>query len=156
MKRRVICLLCVLMCLGLMGTVSAVAEDLISTTLVMRVSHLTQNPVIKAGEDFSMEVMIDGAAPESFQWFFNDELVEGACSRVYNLVNAQPEDSGLYRAEAYDKDGNIVVSMDVSVRVLDDTVPKAGDVSLPIEYVVATMGLAAVGMVCSLVRRKAA
>ena len=56
-----------LMLLVLSLTVPAVAEQMISTTLVMRVSRMTQNAVVDAGEDLSMEVNIDGVTPASYQ-----------------------------------------------------------------------------------------
>ena len=73
----------------------ALAEGVISTSVVMRVSHMTQNAVVDAGEDLSMEVNIDGVAPASYQWYFEDAAIPGANQKVYNIINAQVEDSGV-------------------------------------------------------------
>ena len=43
----------------------AFAQSAIDTTVVMRVSHMTQNAVVDAGEDLSIEVNIDGVTPEA-------------------------------------------------------------------------------------------
>ena len=61
---------------------------------------------------------------------------------MYSIVNAQVEDSGLYRMDAFDENGAMVVSMDISARVIDATVPKSGDGSM-------SMGMAAVLFVLS-------
>ena len=61
MKKRTICVFALVALLLLLG--SAFAEGVISTTVVMRVSRLTQDAVVDAGEDLSMEVNIDGVSP---------------------------------------------------------------------------------------------
>ena len=146
----------VLMMLVVMVSASAVAEQMISTTLVMRVSHMTQNAVVDAGEDLSMEVNIDGVTPASYQWYFNDAAIDGANQKVYSIVNAAVENTGVYRMDAFDADGRMLVSMDISARVIDKTVPKSGDASLPLETALSAMGIAAVGLAVALRRRKAA
>ena len=118
------------MCLMLAS--SAWAEQMVTTTV--------------AGEDLSMEVNIDGVAPASYQWYFNGAPIEGATQRVYNIVDAQVEDAGVYRLDAFDADGSMVVSMDISARVIDDSVPQSGDTSLPLGAVWAAMGAAALGL----------
>ena len=122
---------------------AAQAEQTISTSLVMRVSHLAQNAVVDAGEDLSMEVNIDGVTPASYQWYFNNTAIEGANQKVYNVINAQVDDSGIYRLDAFDENGRMVASMDITARVLDPEVPQAGDRTLPVPLVLAAMGLAA-------------
>lgn len=146
----------ILMMLVVMVSASAMAEQMISTTLVMRVSHMTQNAVVDAGEDLSMEVNIDGVTPASYQWYFNDAAIDGANQKVYSIVNAAVENTGVYRMDAFDADGRMLVSMDISARVIDKTVPKAGDASLPLETALSAMGIAAVGLAVALRRRKAA
>ena len=64
----------------------AVAENTISTTVVMRVSRMTQSAVVNTGEDLSMEVNIDGVSPARYQWYFNDTPVEGATQKVFTIV----------------------------------------------------------------------
>lgn len=140
----------------LMLTVGAAAEQMISTTLVMRVSHMTQNAVVNAGEDLSMEVSIDGVIPASYQWYFNGAPIDGATQKVYSIVGAAVEDTGIYRMDAFDADGKMVVSMDISARVMDKTVPKSGDASMPLPVVLGAMGAAAVVMVGALRRKTAA
>lgn len=153
MKKRILKFAALLAAL-VMFSAPAVAEQMVSTTLVMRVSHMTQNAVVDAGEDLSMEVNIDGVTPDAYQWYFNDAPIAGANQKVYSIVNAQIEDAGVYRMDAFDADGKLLVSMDVSARVVDKSVPKSGDSSLPVEAAAAAMGVAAVGLVWTL-RRKA-
>lgn len=130
MKRRAICVAVLLTLALLFG--SACAEGVISTTVVMRVSRMTQDAVVDVGEDLSMEVNIEGVEPARYQWYFNDSAIEGANQRVYNIVDAAVEDAGVYRLDAFDEDGKMLLSMDISARVIDDTVPKAGDLSIPV------------------------
>ena len=134
----------------------ALADSVISTSVVMRVSHMTQNAVVDAGEDLSMEVNIDGVVPASYQWFFEDAAIEGANQKVYNIINAQVEDSGVYRMEAFDADGRMLVSMDISARVIGQDVPQSGDASMPVGVAVAIFAAAAVGLALTLRRRRTA
>lgn len=125
---------------ALMMLATAYAQSTISTTVVMRVSRMTQNAVVDAGEDLSMEVNIEGVEAEKYQWYFNGSAIEGADQKVYNIVNAQVEDAGTYRMDAFDAEGNMLVSMDIAARVIDGAVPQSGDSSMPV-------GIALVGMV---------
>ena len=134
----------------------ALADSVISTSVVMRVSHMTQNAVVDAGEDLSMEVNIDGVVPASYQWFFEDAAIEGANQKVYNIINAQVEDSGVYRMEAFDADGRMLVSMDISARVIGQDVPQSGDASMPVGVAVAVFAAAAMGLALTLRRRRTA
>lgn len=141
-----------LIAIMLIASACAFAEGTISTTVLMRVSRMTQNAVVKAGEDLAIEVNIDGATPASYQWYFNDAPIEGANQKVYNIVNAQPEHTGVYRMDAFDEGGAMVVSMDVAARVLEDEVPQAGDGSLPVGAAFA--GIAACGVLLAVLLRK--
>jgi hypothetical protein len=115
---------------------------------------MTQNAVVKAGEDLSIEVGIDGVEPAKYQWYFNDVPVEDATQRVYNIVNAQPENTGVYRIDAFDEGGKMLVSMDIAARVLEDAVPQAGDGSMPVG--IAFGGIALCGsLLAVLLRRRA-
>ena len=143
-----------LMAIMLLTPVCASGEGTIATTVVMRVSRMTQNAVVKAGEDLSIEVGIDGVEPAKYQWYFNDVPMEGATQRVYNIVNAQPEDTGVYRMDAFDEGGKMLVSMDIAARVLEDTVPQAGDSSMPVGVALAAMALCG-GALIVLLRRRA-
>lgn len=145
MKRTTICVAVMLALLLLIG--SAIAEGLISTTVVMRVSRMTQDAVVDVGEDLSMEINVDGVTPANYQWYFNDEKIDGADHRVYNIVNAQLADAGVYRMDAFGEDGRMLLSMDISARVIDDTVPKSGDASLPVGVAFAALGLAVLALV---------
>lgn len=143
-----------LLAIMLLASVCACGEGPIATTVVMRVSRMTQNAVIKAGEDLSIEVGIDGVEPAQYQWFFNDVPIEGANQRVYNIVNAQPENTGVYRMDAFDENGKMLVSMDIAARVLEDTVPQAGDGSMPVGVAFAAIALCG-GLLVILMRRRA-
>ncbi len=148
MKRLAAALLVLLMISGF-----ALAEGEISTTVVMRVSRMTQSAVVNVGEDLSMEVNIDGVEPASYQWYYKDQAIEGANQKAYSIVNAQVEDSGVYRMDAFDESGKMLVSMDISARVIDDTVPKSGDASLPIGVTVGVFALASVALLLVFRRR---
>ncbi len=130
----------------------ALADGVISTQVVMRVSHMTQSAVVDAGEDLSMEINIDGVNPASYQWYFEGRAIDGANQKVYSIVNAQVEDSGVYRMDAFDENGKMLVSMDISARVVDNTVPKSGDNSMPVGVAVA--GFAAAGLTLAVVFRR--
>ena len=138
----------------LIASACALAEGTISTTVLMRVSRMTQNAVVKAGEDLSIEVGIDGVEPAGYQWYFNDAPIDGADQKVYNIVDAQPEDTGVYRMDAFDDNGAMLVSMDVSARVLEDEVPQAGDGSLPVGFAFAGLALCS-ALLAVLLRRRA-
>ena len=146
----------ILMAVMLLASVCVFAEDTISTTVLMRVSHMTQNAVVNAGEDLSIEVVIDGVEPAEYQWYFNDAPIDGANQKVYNIAKAQPENTGVYRMDAFDGNGKMLVSMDISARVLEEKVPQAGDGSLPVGIAIAGLALCGVALAILLRRRAAA
>lgn len=131
----------------------AFAQNAIDTTVVMRVSHMTQNAVVDVGEDLSIEVNIDGVTPETYQWYFNDAPIQGATQKVLNIVDAQPEDAGIYRLDAFKDDGTMAVSMDIAARVVEDVVPQSGDNSMPVSYAFAGIALCGAAMIALLRRR---
>ena len=122
---------------------AAVAENAVSTNVVMRVSRLVQDSVVNEGEELSMEVNMEGMEPASYQWYFNDVPIDGAVQKVYNIVNAREEDAGVYRLDAFDANGKMVLSVDLAVRVVSKKVPQSGDASLPLSAVLLAMGAAA-------------
>ena len=152
MKRRVVKILALVALLTAILCACALAQDTISTTVVMRVSRMTQNAVVNAGEDLTIEVAIDGVEPAQYQWYFNDAPIDGANQKVYNIVNAQPSDTGVYRLDAFDADGRMLVSMDIAARVIDNTVPQAGDGSMPVG--IAFAGAAVCGALMIVVARR--
>ena len=117
---------------------------------------MTQNAVVDVGEDLSIEVSIEGVNPSQYQWYFNDAPIDGANQRVYNIDNAQPENTGVYRLDAFDEEGNMVVSMDVSARVLEAEVPQAGDGSVPVGFAFAGLALCGALLAVLLRRRRLA
>lgn len=154
MNRAFAKLAAVILAMMLLASVCAYAEGTISTTVTMRVSRMTQNAVVKAGEDLSIEVAIDGVEPAKYQWYFNDVPIDGEDQKVFNIVDASPEDTGVYRMDAFDADGAMIVSMDVAARVLEEQVPQAGDSSLPVG--IAFAGIALCGaLLAVLLRRRA-
>ena len=50
--------------------------------------------------------------PTSYQWYFEGVPIAGADQRVYNIVDATVEDAGVYRLDAFDGEGNMLLSMD--------------------------------------------
>lgn len=135
-------------------SVYALADNVISTSVVMRITRVTQSAVVDAGEDLAMEVNIDGVSPKTFQWYKDDAELAGANQKVYTIVNAKVEDSGVYRMEAFDENGKMLVSMDISARVVDRSVPKSGDTSMPVGVAVAGLVIASCALFM-MFRRKA-
>ena len=66
------------------------------------------------------------------------------------------EDAGVYRLDAFDANGDMLLSMDIAARVIDDTVPKSGDDSLPVGVAFAALAVAALALFAKLLRRRAA
>ena len=135
-------------------SVYALADNVISTSVVMRITRVTQSAVVDAGEDLAMEINIDGVTPTAFQWYKDDAAIEGANQKVYTIVNAKVEDSGVYRMEAFDENGKMLVSMDISARVVDRSVPKSGDTSMPVGAAIAGLVIASCALLL-MFRRKA-
>ena len=152
MKRVFVRAAAIVMAVMLFASVCFAAGS-ISTTVVMRVSHMTQNAVVNAGEDLSIEVAIDGAVPAEYQWYFNDAPISGANQKVYNIVNAQPENTGVYRMDAFDGSGKMLVSMDIAARVLEEKVPQAGDGSLPVGFAIGGLLLCGAALAILMKRR---
>lgn len=152
MRNRVLKIVALLTLCLLLTAPLACADQVVTTSVVMRVSRMTQNAVVNAGEDLSMEVSIDGLTPATYQWYFNDAPIDGATQKVYSIVNASAEDTGVYRLDAFDANGKMLVSMDIAARVIVDEVPKSGDASLPLGAAWLVMGAAAVALL--LLRRR--
>lgn len=153
MNRILRATLVLILALAMICCAVGLADGTISTKMIMRVSKITQKAVVNIGEDLSLEVSIDGVEPASYQWYFNDEPIAGADQNVCYLNNAQLEQSGVYRINAFDSDGKMLVSMDVNVRVIDPTVPKSGDDSMPVGIAAAVFAMAAAALAVT-IRRK--
>ena len=131
---------------------TALAAENITTTVVMRVSKMTQKAVVNQGEELSMDVNIEGVVPDSYQWYFNDVQIDGATEKVYHIVNAQTEDTGTYRLDAFDENGNMLASTEIAARVIDTAdVPQTGDRSFPVEFAILGMALCA-GLIALLLK----
>ena len=130
------------------------AAQALNASVVMKVSRTAQDPVVNAGEDLTIDVALEGVTPATYRWYFNDAALAGADQRAYTLFSAQIEDAGLYRVEAFDETGKMLVSMEFTVRVVEKALPKAGDDTLSVAPVAGAMGLAAAGMTTALVRHK--
>jgi len=155
MKMRLARLTAVIAIIALIGlNACALGQGMINTTVVMRVSRMTQKAVVNAGEDLSIEVNIDGVTPSAYQWYFNDQIMPGSTQKVLNIVNAQAEDTGIYRLDAFDENGSMVVSMDIAARVIDGSVPQSGDGSMPVGYAIG--GFIACGAALAVLLRRRA
>ena len=133
----------------------ALAEE-ISTTVVMRVSRMTQSAIVNVGEDLTLDVSIDGVEPASYQWYFEGAMIPDAEQSVYNIANARVEDSGTYRMDAFAGDGRMLASVEISARVVDNVIPKSGDGSLPVGVAAAAFVMAAAVFTMTLRRREEA
>lgn len=147
-------LLTVLLVTVLLFSVSSMADEAISAMVVMRVAKTTQHAVVNAGEDLILEVGISGEKPASYQWYFENVAIPGADSKAYTLENAKPEESGIYRVDAFSADGRMLVSMEIQARVIDTTLPKAGDDSLPVVYAYLALAAGVVLMGTLLYKRR--
>lgn len=128
----------------------------LSANVVMKVSRTCQDPVINVGEDLAIAVDIEGVEPAAYRWFFENELMDDLGGSVLRIGSAVPEDSGVYRMEAYGADGAMLVSMEFSVRVVDKALPKSGDDTLNRGVVAGGMSLCAAGLTAVVVFRKRA
>lgn len=151
-KRLVACVILALLA-GVIA-VSAIAEQ-VSTTVVMRVSQMTRNAVVNERDDLTMEVTVDGVVPASYQWYFNNEAIPGADQKAYSIREATPEDAGTYRMDAFDDNGKLVVSIEISARVISREAPQTGDSTLPVSAVMGIMAFAGAVLVLSMRRRTA-
>lgn len=132
-----------LLALCLLCGFAVCAQGVVSTSVVMRVSRLTQDAVVNEGEDLSMEVNVEGAQATAYQWYFNDAPIDGATQRVYNIIDARESDAGIYRLDAFDAQGGLVLRMDIAARVITEEIPQAGDDSMPLWVAVAAVGIGA-------------
>ena len=153
-KKRFAHFVTALLLTAVVMTVCMGAAQALNASVVMKVSRTAQDSVINAGEDLTIDVALEGVSPETYRWYFNDAPIAGADQRAYTLFSAKAEDAGLYRVEAFDEAGKMLVSMEFTVRVVEKALPKAGDDTLSIAPVAGVMGLAAAGMATALVRRK--
>ena len=129
----------------------------IRTYLTFRVTTPTQSSVVNVGQDLQIEVGIEGVEPTSYEWFFNDEkILENGDQRIYNILNAQVEDAGIYRMQAYVNEA-MALSVDVNVRVIDTShLPDSGDESLPVVFAFGAAGIALAAMALLVRKRQAA
>lgn len=127
----------------------------IRTYLTFRITTQTQSAIVDVGEDIQIEVGVEGVEPTRYQWYFEGKAIEkNGSERIYNLLNAQPEDAGIYTMEAYTGD-NLALKVEVNVRVINPTViPASGDDSLPVEAAFILAGAAAVLMAVLLKKRR--
>lgn len=118
-----------IMALVLCAFVSFAAQA-ISANVVMKTSKTAQDSIVNEGEDLSISVSLDDPSITAYRWYFNDEAISGAVYDNLDIMNAQTDDAGLYRMDAFDADGRMVVSMEFNVRVIEKALPKAGDRTL--------------------------
>lgn len=157
MNRKIKMIAVVMALVMLLAGIVALAEGgKISTSVLMRVSRMTQSAVANVGEDLTMEVNVGGVEPAAYQWYFGDQAIENANQKVYTIVDASVEDSGVYRMDAFDANGRMLVSMDISARVIDPDIPKAGDNSMTAGAAVMLFAGAALVLAFTFRRRKEA
>ena len=155
-KKTALVFLSVLIALVICVSTAFAENGAIRTYLTFRITTQTQSAIVDVGEDLQIEVGVDGVEPTGYQWYFEGKAIEkNGNERIYNLLNAQPEDAGVYTMEAYEGD-EVVLKVEVNVRVINPVViPASGDNSLPVEVVFGA-ALAAIGlMACLIVKRKA-
>lgn len=147
------CLMAVMFVTGA-ATVYAVSAD-----VVMKVSRTAQDSIINEGEDLSISLSLDGAVPASYRWYFGDEPIVGANFSTYTILSADITDAGVYRVEAFDENGGMIISMEFNVRVIEEALPKSGDGTLDaglLTGIIAAAGLTLVGAAAGRKRSKVA
>lgn len=145
-----------LLLIAVMLIATAAGAFAISANVTMKVSRTAQDSIVNAGEDLTIDVQLEGLAPDVYRWYFEDELIEGAESRVLVIRAATLEDAGSYRMEAYAEDGSMLVSMDFAVRVIDNALPQSGDNTLGVIPVTAMMAMCAGGIGLMVMRMRRA
>jgi hypothetical protein len=83
--------------------------DIVESATQEPPSILTQ-PVSQSaleGGTIELSVVATGSAPLSFQWFLNDEPIEGATSSILTLASATPDQSGLYKVFISNEAGSV-------------------------------------------------
>ncbi len=143
--------------IALVICVSAFAENgAIRTYLTFRITTQTQSAIVDVGEDLQIEVGVDGVEPTGYQWYFEGKAIEkNGNERIYNLLNAQPEDAGIYTMEAYNGD-EVALKVEVNVRVINPVaIPASGDDSVPVEIALGAAAVAVCALVCLIAKRKA-
>lgn len=154
MSKKIMRIAAVIALVAVMLVAAAGSAFALSANVVMRVSRTAQDSIINVGEDLTIDVALDGVAPATCRWYFGEELLEGENTNALIIRSAAVEDAGTYRYEAYDANGNMLVSMEFAVRVVDKALPKSGDDTLGLWAVGGCMVMfAAVGSML-VVRRK--
>ncbi|HEX2853403.1 MAG TPA: immunoglobulin domain-containing protein [Opitutaceae bacterium] len=75
-------------------SVTTFVGDLISSSPTVVVPPQTQT--VTAGVAASLSVTANGAAPVTYQWFFNGTAIAGATSPTFTIGNPQPSNTGDY------------------------------------------------------------
>lgn len=127
----------------------------IRTYLTFRITTETHSAIVNVGEDLQIEVGVEGVTPTSYQWYYEGAPIEkNGNERIYNLLNAQIEDEGIYTMEAYNGD-KLALKVEVNVRVINPTViPASGDGSMPVEAAFALAGAAALAVLVLIRKRR--
>ena len=157
MRRKTACIVMAVFIAFVICTSCAVAETgAIRTYLTFRITTQTQSAIVDVGEDLQIEVGVDGVQPTSYQWYFEGQPIEkNGNERIYNLLNAQVEDAGIYTMEAY-TGNDLALKVEVNVRVINPTViPAAGDDSIPVEAAFGVTAAALIAMTALLKKRRA-
>lgn len=107
------------------------AESMISASVQVRASRNVYDSVIRAGEDVDMTVDVAGFVPAVCQWYFADMPIDGENAAALHIDSAEVMDTGVYRMDALDEEGRVRLSVDVALRVVDQSIPRTGDSRIP-------------------------
>lgn len=138
----------------MMLAASVCTAQALSAGVVMTVSRTTQDSIINEGENLTIDVQLDSVEPAVYRWYYNNELIINADANVYTIASAVPEDAGMYKVEAYSEDGKMLVTMEFSVRVIDNALPKSGDDTIGLGCIASTISVCAAGMAVLVIRRR--
>ena len=154
MSRRLLLIFIVVSTIAMMLAASAYTAQALSAGVVMTVSRTTQDSIITEGENLTIDVQLDEVEPALYRWYFNDDLIPGATANIYTISSALPEDAGMYRVEAYSENGKMLVTMEFSVRVIENALPKSGDNTIEIGIITTAMIVCAAGIAALVIGRR--
>ncbi len=92
-----------------------------------------KSQIIEYGANTSFSVVAIGATPLTFQWYFNNVLIEGATDSIYNITNAKIQNQGEYFVIVTNPNG-ISQSINVVLTIINQTVILKQPQSQKIKY----------------------
>ena len=86
---------------------------------MLTITMQPENLVVEAAGSARFEVVASGPSPLSFQWYFGDDPIPDADSRIVQFFDVPFEQNGDYWASVTDADGNTRISERATLTVID-------------------------------------